>query len=113
MWVMFSYLILILFSAFMIFQLKKYFQPRKSHRNVLVHIEGDKVPLYGAGSTLVVSDNSAFKIPLTVEFEIRSQGDVVGKLVKTKHRKRVSCKLEVDAANSKPVAFKRDSCTYS
>ncbi|KZV43802.1 hypothetical protein F511_08873 [Dorcoceras hygrometricum] len=61
-------------------QLKKYFQPRKSHRTLFVHIEGTKVPLYGAGSTLIISNN-AFKVPLTLEFEIRSRGDVVGKLV--------------------------------
>ncbi|XP_075503687.1 uncharacterized protein LOC142541036 [Primulina tabacum] len=92
-------------------QLKKYFQPRKSHRTMMVHIEGTKVPLYGAGSTLVISNN-AFKVPLTLEFEIRSRGDVVGKLVRTKHLRRISCPLVLDSTSNRDIKFKKDSCTY-
>ncbi|CAA0837260.1 Protein disulfide isomerase-like 1-6 [Striga hermonthica] len=73
-------------------QLRKYYQHRKSQKIVLVHIEGAKVPLYGAGESLVTTNN-AVKVPLTLEFQITSRGDVVGKLVRTKHRKRVSCPL--------------------
>ncbi|KAL2455820.1 hypothetical protein Fot_53914 [Forsythia ovata] len=93
-------------------QLKKYFQGRKSHQTRDVHIEGTKVPLYGAGSNLVVSDN-AVQVPLTLEFEISTRGDVVGKLVRLKHRKRISCPLTIDSTSNKPIKFKKDSCTYS
>lgn len=79
---------------------------------MLLHIEGTKVPLYGAGSTLVISNN-AFKVPLTLEFEIRSRGDVVGKLVRTKHHRRISCPLVLDSTSNKDIKFKKDSCTYS
>ncbi|KAF8393379.1 hypothetical protein HHK36_021622 [Tetracentron sinense] len=51
-------------------QLKKYYQPRKSHRTVSVNLEGNKVPLYGAGAGLAVSDNSG-GVPLS-ENEIRA-----------------------------------------
>ncbi|KAL6972793.1 hypothetical protein U1Q18_026965 [Sarracenia purpurea var. burkii] len=91
-------------------QLKKYYQPRKSHRIVLVNIEGTKVPLYGAGSSLVPSNNNVVQIPLTLQFEIRSQGNVVGKLVRTKHGIRISCTLVIDSTITKPVKFKEDSC---
>ncbi|KAI3455437.1 hypothetical protein Pfo_012100 [Paulownia fortunei] len=93
-------------------QLKKYYQHRKSHKNVLVHVEGTRVPLYGAGSNLVISDN-AVQVPLTLDFEIISRGDVVGKLVRTKHRKRISCPLVIDSTSNKPIKFKKDSCTYN
>lgn len=80
---------------------------------MVVHIEGTRVPLYGAGSNLVVTGgDGAVQVPLTLEFELRTRGDVVGKLVRTRHRKRVSCPLTIDSASNKPIKFKKDSCTY-
>lgn len=92
-------------------QLKKYYQPRKSHRTVAVILHGDKVPLYGAGAGLALSSTGG-AVPLTLEFEIISRGYVVGKLVKVKHRKLVSCPLVVNSRNTKPIKFKQNSCTY-
>ncbi|KAF8388980.1 hypothetical protein HHK36_025664 [Tetracentron sinense] len=92
-------------------QLKKYYQPRKSRRTVSVNLEGIKVPLYGAGASLAVSDNSG-GVSLKLEFEIRSRGNVVGKLVRVKHRRSISCPLVVYSDNTKPIKFKEDSCTY-
>ncbi|XP_051152705.1 uncharacterized protein LOC127266489 [Andrographis paniculata] len=94
-------------------QVRKYFQARKSWQNVEVQIEGTRVPLYGAGSSLEVRAGDAVRVPLRLEFEIRSRGDVVGKLVTTTHRRRVSCHLVIDSRNSKPIKFHRDSCTYA
>lgn len=93
-------------------QLKKYYQHRKSRKSVVVHIEGTRVPLYGAGSNLQVTNN-VFQVPLTLEFALMSRGDVVGKLVRTRHRKRVSCPLVIDSTSNKPVVFKKNSCTYT
>ncbi|QCE08962.1 Late embryogenesis abundant protein [Vigna unguiculata] len=92
-------------------QLKKYYQPRKSHRIVSVNVEGTKVPLYGAGSTITASQTGV-EVPLTLNFEIRSRGNVVGKLVKTKHHKQITCPLIINSSGSKPIKFKRNSCTY-
>lgn len=78
---------------------------------MVVHIQGTKVPLYGAGSSLVAPDNAAVKVPLVLEFELVSVGDVVGKLVRTKHRRRVSCLVVIDSTSSKPIIFKKDACT--
>ncbi|XWS20282.1 hypothetical protein CRYUN_Cryun31cG0087600 [Craigia yunnanensis] len=91
-------------------QLKKYYQPRKSRRTVSVVLEGKKVPLYGAGSSLTFTENDA-EIPLTLNFEVRSRGNVVGKLVRTKHRRQISCPLVIDSTRTKPIKFK-DTCTY-
>ncbi|KAL6974419.1 hypothetical protein U1Q18_028602 [Sarracenia purpurea var. burkii] len=90
-------------------QLKKYYQPRKSERIVSVNLDGNEVPLYGAGASLAVSDG----VPLRLEFYIRSQGNIVGKLVKTKHQRHISCTLVVvDTSNTKAIKFKEGSCTY-
>ncbi|KAK1584238.1 hypothetical protein Q3G72_031113 [Acer saccharum] len=58
-------------------QLKKYYQPRKSHRTVSVNLEGKKVPLYGAGSNLTVNSQTGGEVSLTLKFEIKSKGEVV------------------------------------
>ncbi|XP_077210130.1 uncharacterized protein LOC143845631 [Tasmannia lanceolata] len=92
-------------------QLKKYYQPRKSHRVVSAILEGNKVPLYGAGAGLTVSQNGS-RVPLTLEFVLRSQGDVMGKLVRTNHHRHVSCALVIDSGMTKPINFLKDSCTY-
>ncbi|KAJ4952558.1 hypothetical protein NE237_029390 [Protea cynaroides] len=92
-------------------QLTEYYQPRKSHRTVSVTMGGSKVPLYGAGASLAVSKSSG-GVPLRLEFEIRSQGYLVGKLVKTKHHRRIFCLVVVDSRMTKPIKFKHDSCTY-
>nr|XP_009800428.1 PREDICTED: uncharacterized protein LOC104246323 [Nicotiana sylvestris] len=93
-------------------QLKKYYQPRKSRRTVLVNIESTKFPLYGAGSGLDASNNGGFKVPLKLDFEIRSRGDVVGKLVRTKNKRQISCDLVIDSTSTKPIKFKKNSCVY-
>ncbi|KAH1048044.1 hypothetical protein J1N35_038828 [Gossypium stocksii] len=93
-------------------QLKKYYQPRKSRRTVSVVLEGKKVPLYGAGSSLTFTQNGAAEIPLVLKFEVRSRGNVVGKLVRTKHRKQISCPLVIDSTKTKLIKFKKTTCAY-
>lgn len=92
-------------------QFKKYYQPRKSHRLMSVILQGNKVPLYGAGANLTVSDRGA-SVPLRLEFVIRSRGDVVGKLVRTKHHRHVSCTVVLDSAKTKPIKVSQESCVY-
>lgn len=76
-----------------------------------VVLEGDKVPLYGAGASLTISDNNG-EVPLTLVFDVRSQGNVVGKLVRSKHRKRISCSLVVNPHSNRIIKFKEHSCKY-
>lgn len=92
-------------------QLKKYYQPRKSSRIVSVILEGNKVPLYGAGSSLAVSQTKG-GIPLNISFGIRTQGNVVGKLVRTRHRLHINCPVVVDPTSNKSIKLKEDSCSY-
>ncbi|KAK7261814.1 hypothetical protein RIF29_28135 [Crotalaria pallida] len=92
-------------------ELKKYYQPRKSHRIVSVNVQGNKVPLYGAGSSITVSQTGAVEVPLALKFEIRSRGNVVGKLVRTRHSKGITCPLTINSSGSKPIKFNKTSCT--
>lgn len=94
-------------------QLKKYFQSRKSHKMAIVNIQGTKVPLYGADSSLLASTKEGIQVPLKLEFEIRTRGNVVGNLVRTTHKRKVSCAVLIDSSNNKPIKFKKDACSYS
>lgn len=76
-----------------------------------MNLEGLRVPLYGAGSA-ITETKTGYQVPLELKFEIRSRGDVVGKLVTTRHRKRISCSLVIDSGKSKPIKFKKNSCEY-
>src|ERR1044072_22200 len=97
----------------MLLQLKKYHQQRKSTKTVHVNLQGSKVPLYGAGASLAsmveVDDG---KIPMTLVFEVKSRGNVVGKLVTSKHTKHVSCSVPIDSHNNNPIKLKENACRY-
>lgn len=107
----FSHLWAVIDIACVGLQLKKYYQPRKSHRIISVTLQGNMVPLYGAGASLALSENGG-RVPLTLEFVIQSRGDVVGKLVRTKHHRHVSCTVVLDSAKTKPNKVSQQSCEY-
>ncbi|GFY96353.1 late embryogenesis abundant protein, group 2 [Actinidia rufa] len=92
-------------------QMKKFYQPRKSQQIVSVNLEGNMVPLYGAGASFAVSDKNG-RVPLRLESDIRSQGDVMGKLVRTNHHRHISCSMVVDSGINKVVKFE-SSCRYA
>ncbi|KAG4992082.1 hypothetical protein JHK87_025539 [Glycine soja] len=93
-------------------ELKKHYLPRKSTRIVSLNLQGSKVSLYGAGASLIgLVDNG--KIPMTLVFDVRSRGNIVGKLVMSKHRRRVSCSVAIDSHNIKPIKLKENACTYN
>ncbi|XP_068653494.1 uncharacterized protein [Aristolochia californica] len=89
----------------------KYYQPRKSRRTHTVALEGTKIPLYGAGASLVVS-GTGVKVPLKLEFTVRSRGNVVGKLVRVKHYTRVLCHLSLNSTISKVMKVSQNTCIY-
>ncbi|KAI3724863.1 hypothetical protein L1987_64630 [Smallanthus sonchifolius] len=93
-------------------QFMNYYQPKKSGRTISVNVEGRKVPLYGVGEGLVMSNTNG-SVPLKLEFEIRSQAYLVGPLVKTMHHRQISCIMKIDSQNNKVLDFKEDSCFYS
>ncbi|KAG6526548.1 uncharacterized protein LOC122047735 [Zingiber officinale] len=92
-------------------ELQKYYQRRKSRRTVSVVLRGEKVPLYGAGASMTLSSTGG-AVPLTLDFDIISRGYVIGKLVRVKHQKHISCPLVVDSSKTKPIKFSQKACTY-
>ncbi|EFH61918.1 hypothetical protein ARALYDRAFT_319165 [Arabidopsis lyrata subsp. lyrata] len=91
-------------------QLKSYYQPRKSKHIAIVKLTGAEVPLYGAGPHLAASDKKG-KVPVKLEFEIRSRGNLLGKLVKSKHVNHVSCSFFISSSKtSKPIEFSHKTC---
>ncbi|KAK6941507.1 Late embryogenesis abundant protein, LEA_2 subgroup [Dillenia turbinata] len=92
-------------------KLRRYYQPRESSHTVTANLVGSKVPLYGAGASFQAAENGG-GVPVRLDFELQSRGNVVGRLVKTKHRRHVSCPLVIDSSKTKPIKFKKDSCTY-
>ncbi|KAK9073778.1 hypothetical protein SSX86_006372 [Deinandra increscens subsp. villosa] len=93
-------------------QFMNYYQPKKSEKIISINVEGRKVPLYGVGEGLVMSNNNG-SVPLKLEFEIRSQAYLVGPLVKTIHHRQVLCIMKIDSESNKVFDFKKDSCSYS
>lgn len=92
-------------------QLAKYYQPRKSHRTRSVILGGDKVPLYGAGAGFPLT-NTGGSVPLTLEFDLISQANVVGRLVRINHHRHVSCQLVVDSTKTKAIKLSQSACVY-
>lgn len=76
-----------------------------------VSLKGYSIPLYGIGWELAASDESG-GIPLKLEFDIHSTGYLVGKLVKTKHTRRISCSLVISSKYTKKITFQQKSCKY-
>lgn len=75
-------------------------------------LHGEKIPLYGAGSGIALSSDGG-KVPLKMEFNVTTQGYVVGKLVKTTHHKIISCAFDVDSAKTKYIKILKNTCTYT
>ncbi|PIN16434.1 hypothetical protein CDL12_10912 [Handroanthus impetiginosus] len=93
--------------------MKKFYQSRKSQRNVAVSVIGDKIPLYGSGASLSTPTGvTAVPVPLKLDFTVRSRAYVLGKLVKPKFYKKIECSIVFDAKKlNVPISLK-NSCTY-
>ncbi|XP_076949870.1 uncharacterized protein LOC143622684 [Bidens hawaiensis] len=73
---------------------KKFYQSRKGHRLVSVNVQGVRVPLYGGGVNWS-SENGKLTapVPLNLNFTVKAKAYVLGKLVKPKFHKKVSCAI--------------------
>lgn len=92
-------------------QVQKFYQSRRTHRTIGVVLQGKKVPLYGGGASLTSAD-AVGGIPLDLTFDIKAKAYVLGKLVKTKFRKRVYCKIDLDSATLMKSRSLKNSCKY-
>ncbi|CAI9786466.1 unnamed protein product [Fraxinus pennsylvanica] len=93
--------------------MKKFYQSRKTQRNVVVSVIGDKIPMYGSGASLSApTGTTTLKVPLKLDFTVRSKANVLGKLVKPKFYKKIECSIVTDPKKLNiPISLK-NSCTY-
>lgn len=116
-------------------QIKKFYQSRKSESTVVVHVIGEKIPLYGSGSTLlppappaplpkpkkkkgapvVIPDPPAppAPVPMTLSFVVRSRAYVLGKLVQPKFYKKIECDINFEHKNLNKHIVITKNCTVT
>ncbi|WZZ62029.1 uncharacterized protein LOC106399806 isoform X1 [Brassica napus] len=93
-------------------QLKEHYQQKKRFYTEAVVIEGRRIPLYGAGASLEATERGG-KIPVNLRFEVKTRGDVVGRLVTIRQTKRISCSFVIDVAINKRMPINKSDCSYS
>lgn len=76
-----------------------------------MNLRGDKIPLYGAGASLAIADRNG-GVPMKLVLEVRALGNLVGKLVRSKHKKRVACSVVIASANVRFIKFTDNWCVY-
>ncbi|KAK1365382.1 hypothetical protein POM88_040943 [Heracleum sosnowskyi] len=107
--------VILIFSqiTFVTGQLQRKYLPRTSQRIVHVNIKGQRAPLYGAGASLPIMSDLPDTVPMKLDMEIISNGNVVGKLVKTKHLQHINCFLVItNSRNIEVIMFKEKSCIH-
>ncbi|MQM08729.1 hypothetical protein Taro_041584 [Colocasia esculenta] len=99
--------------------INNFYQSRKSQRTLIIPVVGNRIPLYGGGSSLTSTPGSAGAgnnkkppVPLGLSFTVRSRAYVLGKLVKPKFSTTVQCSVVMDQNKlNTPVNLK--NCQYS
>lgn len=95
----------------LLLQLEKFHLSRNKHKTVSVNLQASKIPLYGAGANFAASMDKG-GVPMVLDFEVKSRGNIVGKLVKSKHRLRVSCSVTINPHSNKLIIPKKNACKY-
>ncbi|KAI3669813.1 hypothetical protein L6452_41233 [Arctium lappa] len=93
--------------------IKKFYQKRKGHRIVSVNLQGRGVPLYGGGVNWSSANGKlTAPVPLNLNFTVKAKAYVLGKLVKPKFHRKVSCAIVYKPTNkiNAPISLK-NSCT--
>lgn len=97
-------------------QIKKFYQSRKGQRKMNVIVSGNKIPLYGGGSSLSTSNGNPktnVPVPLKLSFVVRSRAYVLGQLVKPKFYTRVDCSVVLDQTKMNTPVSLKNSCQYN
>lgn len=92
--------------------IKKFYQSRKGHRLVSVNLQGRGIPLYGGGVNWASQNGKlTAPVPLNLNFTVKAKAYVLGKLVKPKFHRKVSCAIVYKPTLvNKPISLK-NSCT--
>lgn len=95
-------------------QMQEFYQSRKSQRKLAVAVFGYQVPLYGGVSVLGNTKEHLDRValPLNLTFVVRSRAYVLGRMVKSKFYRRITCSVTLHGNQlGKPLNLK-DSCVY-
>ncbi|XP_076883176.1 uncharacterized protein LOC143531854 [Bidens hawaiensis] len=91
--------------------IKKFYQSRKGHRLVSVNIQGRHVPLYGGGVNWSSQNGKmTAPVPLNLTFTVKAKAYVLGKLVKPKFHRRVSCDIAYKPTKVNVPLSLKNSC---
>ncbi|KAH7518328.1 hypothetical protein FEM48_Zijuj09G0159700 [Ziziphus jujuba var. spinosa] len=95
-------------------QMKKFYEKRKKHRRVLTTVLGHQVPVYGGLSFIGgARDNQEnLVVPLNLTFVMRSRAYILGKLVKSKFYRRITCSVTLRRSKLGKPSNLTNSCTY-
>ncbi|KAL1218854.1 hypothetical protein V5N11_007422 [Cardamine amara subsp. amara] len=114
--------------------MKKFYQARNSEKTVVVHVTGEKIPLYGSGSTLIPPSPPApvpkpkkkgglvklpdppappAPVPMTLSFVVRSRAYVLGKLVQPKFYKKIKCDFNFEHKTLSKHLLITKNCTVT
>ncbi|KAK7258100.1 hypothetical protein RIF29_32550 [Crotalaria pallida] len=95
-------------------QMEKFYQSRKSQRRIAVMVSGHQVPLYGGVSGLIdtKAHMDSVALPLNLTFAVRSRAYILGRLVKSKFYRRITCSVTLHGKHlGKPLNV-TNSCVY-
>lgn len=92
-----------------------FYQRRKSQKQVTVQVIGDSVPLYGGGYSINTNNKGEVlsPVPLALNFRVRSRAYVLGRLVKPKFYKAISCIVFMNPKKMNVAMSLKNNCTYT
>ncbi|CAK9175545.1 unnamed protein product [Ilex paraguariensis] len=95
-------------------RIKKFYQSRKSQRTIIAVVLADQVPLYGGVPVLSGAQGhlESASVPLNLTFVMRSRAYILGRLVKPKFYRSITCEVTLKGNRlGKPMNL-TNSCVY-
>lgn len=91
-----------------------FYETRKSTRQITVQVIGTSVPLYGGAYSMSTTDQGPTSpVPLSLNFTVRSRAYVLGRLVKPKFYRSISCAIIMDPKKMNKALSLKNNCTYT
>ncbi|KAI4342210.1 hypothetical protein MLD38_026860 [Melastoma candidum] len=95
-------------------QMKKFYEPRQSHRHVRTIVSGHQVPLYGSVSVLTGAQEHLDRVavPFNLTFVMRSRAYILGRLVRSKFYRTIRCSVTLRGNRLGKPQNLTSSCSY-
>ncbi|PSS21788.1 NDR1/HIN1-Like protein [Actinidia chinensis var. chinensis] len=94
--------------------IKKFYQSRKSQRMIVTEVLGNQVPLYGGIPRLSGAKDrlESVSVPLNLTFLVRSRAYILGRLVKPKFYRNITCEVILEGNRLGKHHNLANSCIY-